>query len=167
MKIITNGTTTFGPFKDVQIFTDHYLCDDTVYPVNATGIMTVQDYEVPALDLGPTKVAKNLKINSWREQANFTTFPYSGKLIACDPLSRSDIDAVAGHIALFGTFPSGFPGAWKYTDNSYLVLADIDAFKAMYTAMTTQGTANFNYSQTLKAALAAATTLEQIETIVW
>lgn len=120
-----------------------------------------------AAQLVAAKSNRNLLINDWREKANFTTFPYNNKLIACDSLSRSDIDAVAGHIALFGTFPTGFPGAWKYTDNTYLNLPDIAAFKAMYTAMTTQGTANFTHSQTLKSSLASAATIAQVEAIVW
>lgn len=128
---------------------------------------TVEELADSASQLASAKVARDLLINEWREHANFTTFPYNNKLIACDSLSRSDIDAVAGHIALFGTFPTGFPGAWKYTDKSYLVLGDIAAFKAMYTAMTTQGTANFNHSQSLKAALAAAATLTEVNAIVW
>jgi len=113
------------------------------------------------------KTAKNLQINDWRGTANKTHFPHGGKLIACDDLSRGDIDAVANSIALTGAFPAGFPGAWKATDNTYVMLPDTDAFKAMHASMTAQGTANFMYSQTLKTALAAATTVAEIAAIVW
>jgi hypothetical protein len=119
------------------------------------------------IDITTIKAAKNVQINVWRASANLSTFPYNGKLIACDALSRSDIDGVANHIALFGTFPEGFPGAWKATDNTFIPMTDIDAFKEMYAAMTAQGTANFSYSQELKAALATATTQEEIAAIVW
>lgn len=128
---------------------------------------TQEDVAAEAATLALVKAAKNTEINLWRAEANQTTFPHSGKLVSCDPLSRSDIDAVANHISLFGTFPSGFPGAWKAVDNSYIMLADVDAFKAMYTSMTTQGTTNFNHSQTLKGALAAATTPAQAAAITW
>jgi hypothetical protein len=74
---------------------------------------------------------------------------------------------VANSIALTGAFPAGFPGAWKATDNSYVMLPDTDAFKAMHASMTAQGTANFIHAQTLKTALAAATTEEQVSAIVW
>ena len=120
-----------------------------------------------AVQFTALKTAKNLQINEWRAQANKTHFPHGGKLIACDDLSRGDIDAVANSIALTGAFPAGFPGAWKATDNSYIMLPDTDAFKAMHAAMTAQGTANFMHAQTLKTALAAATTEAHVNAIVW
>jgi hypothetical protein len=123
--------------------------------------------EVIAANLLEAKTAKNLQINQWRAQANQTYFTHGGKQVACDALSRSDIDAVAGSISLNADFPAGFPGAWKAVDNTYIVLADVDAFKAMYASMTNQGTINFGQSQTLKAALAAATTLAEVNAIVW
>lgn len=123
--------------------------------------------EVIASNLAAAKIAKNAQINEWRAQANQTSFTHSGKQIACDALSRSDIDAVAGSIALSGAFPVGFPGAWKAMDNTYLMLPDVDAFKAMYASMTLQGTINFGQSQTLKTALAAATTIAEVNAIAW
>lgn len=122
--------------------------------------------EIAAL-LVLAKTGKNMQINEWRGQANQTSFTHAGKQIACDPLSRSDIDAVASSIALTGTFPASFPGAWKAMDNSYIVLANVAAFKAMYASMTAQGTANFARSQSLKTALAGATTIAQVNAIQW
>ena len=123
--------------------------------------------ERPPTDLAPIKAAKNQEINLWRAQANQTTFPHLGKLVACDALSRSDIDAVANSIALTGAFPDSFPMAWKAADNSYIMLPTIAAFKDMHKSMTTQGTINFGKSQQLKATLAAATTEAQVAEIVW
>lgn len=120
-----------------------------------------------AANLAAAKTAKNTQINSWRAQANQTSFTHATKQIACDALSRSDIDAVAGSVSLSGAFPAGFPGAWKAMDNSYLMLPDIAAFKALYASMTLQGTINFGKSQNLKTALAAATTIEQVNALVW
>ena len=125
---------------------------------------TAQDI---AAEFAAAKTAKNIQINQWRATANQTTFPHAGKLIACDALSRSDIDAVANSVSLTGAFPAGFPGAWKAVDNSYIMLPNVDAFKAMHASMTLQGTINFGRSQTLKADLAAATTLEQVNAITW
>lgn len=127
----------------------------------------VDSYVPPTPDIAALKAAKNTQINQWRAAANQSYFTYSGKQIACDALSRGDIDAVTGVIALTGAFPAGFPGAWKATDNSYVMLPDVDAFKAMHAAMTAQGTANFMHAQTLKTALAAATTQADIDAIVW
>lgn len=106
-------------------------------------------------------------IDRWRAEANASTFPHADKQIACDALSRSDLDGVAHHIALFGNFPEGFPGGWKATDKTMLPLADIEAFRAMYASMTAQGTENFNHSQELKAQLVAASTPEEIAAIQW
>lgn len=117
--------------------------------------------------LGAIKVEKNQQINAWRAAANLSTFPHAGKHIACDALSRSDIDGVANNIALFGVFPDGFPGGWKATDNTMIPLADVNAFRAMYASMTAQGTENFNHAQALKAQLAAASTLEEVSAIQW
>lgn len=121
----------------------------------------------PTVDLAPIKFAKNLQINEWRQTANRSTFPYAGKLIACDDLSRSDIDAVAGSVAMNNALPVGFPNAWKSTDNTLIPIPDIATFKQMYNAMMAQGTANFARSQQLKAALASAETAQEIEAIKW
>ncbi len=120
-----------------------------------------------ANDLTVAKIAMNQQINAWRARANQTSFTHLGKQIACDALSRSDIDAVAGSVALTGAFPAGFPNAWKATDNTLLALPDIASFKAMYASLTAQGTANFGRSQTLKATLAVATTVAQVNAITW
>jgi hypothetical protein len=119
------------------------------------------------MPLASLKTRKNAQINQWRAAANQSTFPFAGKLIDCDALSRSDIDAVANHIGLFGAFPDGFPMAWKTADNEYVLLPDVDAFKAMYRAMTAQGTANFDRSEALKVALGNATDAAEVAAIAW
>ncbi|TQK10260.1 DUF4376 domain-containing protein [Herbaspirillum sp. SJZ107] len=117
--------------------------------------------------LDELKGRKNAQINQWRSAANQSTFPFGDKLIDCDALSRSDIDAVANHIGLFGKFPDGFPMAWKTADNDYIPLPDVEAFKAMYRAMTAQGTANFDRSEALKVALGNATDAAEVAAIAW
>lgn len=72
-----------------------------------------------------------------------------------------------GYVALYGALPPGFPGAWKAVDNTYLPIANVDAWKVFYTAMVAQGAANFAHAQELKAQLAAATTPEAVAAIVW
>ena len=121
----------------------------------------------PVIDLAPLKAAKNLQINEWRSNANLTSFTHAGKRIACDALSRSDIEGVAGNISLLGAFPAGFPNAWKAMDNTYILIPTIAAFKDMYSSMTAQGTINFGHSQDLKLALANAETPQEIDDIKW
>lgn len=120
-----------------------------------------------ALPIDDLRALKNSEIDHWRALANTSTFNYEGKQIACDALSRSDLDGVAHHVALFGAFPAGFPDGWKAKDKTMLPLADINAFRAMYASMTAQGAMNFNHSQELKAQLAAAITPEEIAAIEW
>lgn len=119
------------------------------------------------LDVGQLKSAKNAAINAARGIANTGTFSHGGKVFSCDPLSRSDIDGVNGYVALFGALPPAFPGAWKAADNSYHLIADVDAWKAFYAAMVAAGAANFAHAQDLKALLAAATTAEGIAAVQW
>jgi len=125
------------------------------------------DYAAEVVDIPSLKAQKNMQINAWRAEANSSSFSFGGKLIACDPLSRSDIDAVASSIALNGDYPSNFPMQWKATDNTYVELVDIDSFKALHGAMVSQGTANFVRSEQLKYALSLASTQAEIEAIVW
>lgn len=113
------------------------------------------------------RAEKNIEINLARLAANQSSFPFAGKQIACDRLSRGDIDAIGLDVALNGSLPAGWPGSWKAVDNTYLPLADVAAFKTLVTAMVTQGNINFAHAQALKTTLAAATTREQVAAIVW
>lgn len=134
--------------------------------VQAWKLVNISQEQLSA-DLIVAKTAKNTQINQWREDATYTSFMWSGKEIACDRLSRSDINGVADYVALFGSLPPDFPGQWKAKDNTYAAVPDVAAFKSMFSAMVAQGTANFIKSQQLKAALANATTIETVKTIVW
>ena len=113
------------------------------------------------------KQLKNAQINKWRAEANLSFFPYEDKLIATDRLARSDIDGVASYVALFNALPPNFPGAWKTIDNSYVLIPDVGAFKALVAAMVTQGNTNFLKSQQLKEQIASAKTEAEITAIQW
>ena len=117
--------------------------------------------------LATAKAAKDLEINGWRMAANFSTFTHLGKVIACDRLSRSDIDAANGEIVNRGAMPVGWPGAWKAVDNTFILIADVVAWKAFYAAMFAAGNANFARSQNLKTQLTAATTPVQVAALAW
>lgn len=117
--------------------------------------------------LDDLKAAKNNEINAARLRANRGTFTYAGKTIACDELSRSDIDGVNGEVALTGALPPGFPGAWKAVDNTYVAIPDLNGWKAFYGAMVAQGQANFAHAQSLKAQLSLATTAAEVDAVSW
>lgn len=126
----------------------------------------VVDYVRP-VDLAALKAAKNEEINAARLAANFSTFTFNGKQIACDALSRSDIDGTNGTVTLLGALPPGWVGGWKAVDNTIVPIATLDDWKSFYSAMFSQGNANFNKSQQLKTQLGNATTPEQVAAIVW
>lgn len=137
------------------------------------GLTPITDEEKDTLLAGPVptlselKTAKNLEINAARLAANRTKFTYAGKDIACDELSRGDIDGANGAINNLGALPPGWPGAWKAIDNTYVTIATVNDWKNFYLSMFAAGNANFVHAQTLKTALAAATTKEEVDAIIW
>ena len=126
---------------------------------------------VPEAPVVPTlaelKAVKNSEINNARLVSNRSTFTHSGKVIACDELSRGDIEGTNGIVSLFGVLPTGWPGGWKAVDNTYVVISDVAGWKAFYASMYAAGIANFSKAQTMKAQLSAATTAAQVSAIVW
>jgi hypothetical protein len=117
--------------------------------------------------LASAQAAKNLEINSFRLNANESSFTYSGKQIATDELSRSDIDGVNGYVSLNNAFPNNWPGGWKAMDNSIVLIPDIATWKLFYNTMVQTGLNNFLHSQYLKGLVAAATTISQVNAINW
>jgi len=63
--------------------------------------------------------------------------------------------------------PVDWVGGWKTIANTYVPIPDVATWGRFYLSMTGQGKVNFAHSQALKAQLAAATTAEQVEEIVW
>jgi len=142
-------------------------------PADTGGIGWLLDGETltpppaPVVPLAELKAAKNAEINAARLAANFSTFTHAGKQIACDQLSRSDIDGTNGFVSLYGSMPPGWPGGWKAVDNTYVAIATVNDWKAFYASMFAAGNANFAHAQALKAQLDAAATAEEVATIVW
>ena len=116
---------------------------------------------------------KHLQINKWREEANFTHFYYLGHKIACDRLSRSDIDGTNGEIigtaVLTGTpsMPLGWVGGWKTMDNNYVPITNVEQWKAFYSAMFNCGTKNFAKSQYLKHIVDTSSDLKFVLALDW
>ena len=121
----------------------------------------------PVATIAELKEKKKAEITEARAKASQGEFTYEGKLISCDALSRSDIDGTNGYVVSHNEFPGGWPGAWKAVDNSYVPITNVEAWKAFYSAMVTQGVANFIKSQTLKAQVDACTTKAQVSAINW
>jgi len=116
-------------------------------------------------NLEDARADKNARINAARLKANQSTFTFAGHEIAVDPLSRSDIDGAHGAWLLTGGPPPGWPGGWKAVDNTIVPIPDMATWAAFYGTMVATGTANFNHAQLLKAQLAAATTIAEVESV--
>lgn len=117
--------------------------------------------------LAALKAAKRGEINKARLTANRSSFAFAGKQIACDELSRGDIDGITSAVALTGELPPDFPGAWKAVDNTYVPISDVATWGSLVAAMVARGTANFARSQSLKALLEAAATADAVAAISW
>jgi hypothetical protein len=134
--------------------------------IDFTGTMVVAK-NAPVATLAELKEKKKTEITKARAEASLGEFTYLGKSISCDQLSRSDIDGTNGYVVSHNEFPGGWPGAWKAVDNSYIPLTNTEDWKSFYSAMVTQGVANFIKSQTLKAQVDACTTKAQVSAINW
>jgi hypothetical protein len=123
--------------------------------IEGVTVETVEPVEVlePLADIF---ARKNNEINAARLAANFSSFPFAGKQVACDQLSRSDIDAVNGIVAITNALPPNWVGGWRAMDGSIIPLPNLAAWVSFYAAMVQQGTLNFVKSQTLKTQLQAA-----------
>lgn len=135
-------------------------------PVPAYGVWSWETNSF-VINLASAKEAGKNRINAARLLANGAGFGYAGKTFSTDTLSRGDIDGINGYAGLYSALPPDWAGAWKAADNTYLAIPDLDAWKAFYSAMVATGSANFAKAQQLKAQLAAATTAEEVEAVVW
>ncbi len=143
-------------------------------PTPRTGQAWLRGWQVVALtaadvaaQLAVAKAEKYAEINAARLGANTSTFTHAGKVIACDQLSRYDIDGTNGFVTLNDALPPGWPGGWKAVDNTYVAISTVAEWKAFYASMFATGLGNFAHAQALKAQVEAATTLAQVQGIHW
>ncbi len=135
--------------------TDSWLMGGT------TGILNLEEQTLES-----ARTVKRQQITMARLVANRTYFVFQGKQIACDILSRSDIDGVNSEVALTGNLPVGFPMAWKAIDNSFVLIPDVATWTLFVQAMVAQGVSNFIRSERIKAIIDTAT-MEQLNQIYW
>ena len=117
--------------------------------------------------LAVAKAAKNLEINTERTRANDSWFMFLDSRIACDQLSRNDIQGVNGYVSNTGNLPDEWPSGWKHMDNGYVPIVNVDMWKMFYKAMVDQGMTNFQKAQALKQRVIEATTVQEVAAIKW
>lgn len=121
----------------------------------------------PVQELADAKLWKNNEINISWSTANDGTFSFNGHVIDSNAKAYANLNAVATNIGLLGSFPTGFTNEWRAHDNTMVPIPDIDTFKLLFSAMTDTRNGNFTKAQSLKTALAAATTTEEVAAITW
>ncbi|WP_338847889.1 DUF4376 domain-containing protein [Massilia sp. W12] len=115
------------------------------------------------------KSRKMSEIANWYAAKNFTYFSHRGKKIQCDPVSRSNIDAIATMLAL-GKYadndklPAGVE-SWRALDNTELPIASVRDFREMYTSMVEAGKNNFDMMRAAKNRCDQAESIDEISSI--
>lgn len=117
--------------------------------------------------LAVAKAAKNLEINVERTRASNSWFMFLDSRIACDQLSKNDIQGVNGYVTSTGSLPDEWPSGWKHMDNGYVPIVNVDMWKMFYKAMVDQGMTNFQKAQALKQRVVEATTVQEVYAINW
>lgn len=114
------------------------------------------------------KAKRVAAVTQAHQTADRTSFTFRGKEIRADLASLVQISAISQHLDLNNSFPVGWPGGWKAIDNTFVTLTTREDWAEFIAAMVTQGTVNFAKAQTLKSAILAATTLEELEQLpIW
>jgi hypothetical protein len=98
------------------------------------------------------------------DPVSFTTSGGMTKAFQADPDSQTILMAATQGYTLAGAVPSGF--YWVSADNAEVpfTLADLSG---LYAATLAQGWSAFQKKQTLKAQIAAATTVATVQAITW
>lgn len=120
-----------------------------------------------AFNLETAKTKKSNELAYARARANVTSFTYNTKDYSATQTAQNDLNAIANYASLFNALPASFPNAWQAIDGTVIAIADVAAFKALYSAMVAQGSANFIKLQTLLNQVSQATTQAQLSAIVW
>jgi len=141
------------------------------FPVNTGGFILKEVNGVvvlvDTLTLAQRKELKRQSITLAKEEADSSYFVFNGKHISADYNSIKQITALSSYVSLFNAFPSTFPNAWKAIDNTYVQITTIAIWKDFVQAMVDTGISNFIKSQTLKAAVDACSTVEELDEVSW
>jgi hypothetical protein len=107
--------------------------------------------------LEPTAAAALAAVNEWRLRQEAGGFAYAGKSWQSDQLSAQRIIGAAIAAQIDGAFSQ----SWTAADNSVLTL-DRAAMLGLFTALGQHVATTFAAASTAKAAIRAATSIEQI-----
>jgi len=113
--------------------------------------------------LAVLKLAANTRINTARDQAERGGFPAFGKMFDSDSLSVQRINTAVQTANVVG---ESFSIDWTCADNSSITL-DAAQMQALPAFLAQYADTFHTKAKGLKATITAATTLEEIEAVVW
>jgi hypothetical protein len=126
---------------------------------------TVQPPPYPASIALPQAQAAQIALLTADYQAAISQpVAYMSTTFQADPDSQMLLNKVLTALTPTGAVPSGF--GWLDAGNN-LVAMTLAQLQGLAAAMMTQGWAAFQHLQTLKAEVRAATTVSQVQAIVW
>ncbi len=117
--------------------------------------------------LEEVKLQKNAEITAAKIAANGGRFIYMGEEILVDEASFREMQSTCAWVAMTQSMPNNWPGGWKTVSNTYVPIPNVPGWVEFYGTMVQSGLANFNRSQQLKLAIAAASTHEELLLINW
>ena len=129
-------------------------------------VVSLSKEEIDAI-LEEARTECNSRINEWREIANYSYFIFRGKRIACDRLSRSDIDGTGLFVATNGKLPDIWLGGWKAIDNTYVQITTTQDWHEFLAALYDQGQENFQHAQALKYLINQSDDVDFIRDLTW
>lgn len=151
---------------DGELIMEGIANDSTQMIVNGEIVFKPAD-PAPVFDLAAAQLIKSNEITSARIAANLSHFTYESKNYSASQTAQNDLNGIANYASLNDALPAGFPGAWVSIEGEILLIPDVSAFKALYSAFVGQGTANFIKMQTLLSQVAAATNQAELDVIAW
>ena len=117
--------------------------------------------------LSEARQAKRAEIKEARNKANINGFKWKTIKFDNDTDSRIAIDAVQAFIAAYNTFPTGWDGVWEASDGHDEPLTTITQWNNFYRAMVDDAQTVRKKYQSRKASIDAATTIAEVDAIVW
>ncbi|WP_321865735.1 DUF4376 domain-containing protein [Paraburkholderia tropica] len=162
----------FGTFNGLPYHIDPTVTPDSYAALQvaiAANEVTVNPYVAPAVTLAEAQATQQAVIvaayeNAVAQPVSYKTVGGVTQTFDADADSQTVLMQATQGYGLAGAVPSGF--YWVAADNTHVTFALAD-LSGLYQAILAQGWEAFQKKQALKAQINAATTVADVQTIVW
>jgi len=137
---------------------------DTLDVVNGVLVIVPAPTPTAAELLAQAQAAQKADLEASYGSAISQNVSYLGTMFQADPASQDTLNKVLTALTPSGSTPTGF--YWVDAFNN-LVPMTLSQLQGLAAAMMAQGWTAFQHLQTLKAQVAAATTVAAVQAIVW